>query len=259
MESVQSFQNHESGLRYGLPPLAEPHSKKNKSTDALKRAFAIGAALGLGAWSLRRLVAAKKFEALPLVSALAGGILFARGSRLESETSLRKGQGFWLEVSKTIDKDPQELYDFWRNFENLPRFMKHLERVEPLPEDSKGDAKNERTRWTAKGPAGTSATWEARIINEHPGELIAWESIPGSWVDTAGSVRFDRAPGNRGTELKVVLKYNPPGRAVGHVLAKLFGDDPKHAIRSDLDRLKAIMECGEAPSTKGQPHGPRLG
>jgi uncharacterized membrane protein len=149
--------------------------------------------------------------------------------------SVPYGRGIRVEKTVTINSSPEQLYRFWRNFENLPRFLDHLESVSV--QDDK------RSHWVAKGPAGTKAEWDAEIINEIPNELIGWRSVDGSKVDNAGSVHF--TPSGRGTEVKVVLRYDPPGGVVGATVAKLFGEDPAHQVQEDLRRLKQLVETGE--------------
>jgi uncharacterized membrane protein len=135
------------------------------------------------------------------------------------------------------DRSPDELFAFWRDFENLPRIMKHLERVEVID-----DA---RSRWTVKAPAGRTVEWEAEIYNEVPGQLIAWRTLHDADVANAGSVRFRQAPGGRGTEVCVELEYAPPGGRIGAAVAKLFGESPELQVREDLRRFKQLMEAGE--------------
>ena len=161
--------------------------------------------------------------------------------------SVRGGSGVKVEKSLTINREPAELFRYWRNFENLPRIMNHLESVTVT-----GDG---RSHWVAKGPAGTSVEWDAEVYNEKENELIAWRSLEGSQVDNAGSVHFSPAPGGRGTVVKVVLKYNPPAGLVGAALAKLFGESPEQQVDEDLRRFKSLMEAGEVPTTEGQPTG----
>jgi uncharacterized membrane protein len=149
--------------------------------------------------------------------------------------------------SVTIDRPAEELFRFWRNFENLPRIMNHLQSVRVLDE--------RRSHWVGKGPAKTTVEWDAEIVNEHPNEMIAWRSLPGSNVDNAGSIRFTKAPGNRGTIVKVELQYDPPGGALGAKVAKMFGEAPEKQIAVDLHRFKQLMETGEIARTEGQPVG----
>jgi len=161
--------------------------------------------------------------------------------------SVGHGQGIRVEKTVTIEKSPEELYSFWRNFENLPRIMNHLEAVRTL------DGK--RSHWVAKAPLGTSVEWDAEIINEEANELIGWRSLEGATVPNAGSVRFRPAPGGRGTEVTVNLEYDPPAGKLGAAFAKLFGEEPQQQVEEGLRRLKQLMEAGEIPTTAGQPKG----
>ena len=149
--------------------------------------------------------------------------------------------------SMTINRPIGELFAFWRDFRNLPRIMSHLETVEVLSD--------KHSRWKAKAPAGLSVEWDAEIVNEQPNALIAWQSCKGSSTSHWGVVRFQSAPGDRGTEITVELEYEPLGGATGAVLAKLFGEEPSQQIEDDLRRFKRVMETGEIPTTKGQPRG----
>ena len=160
-------------------------------------------------------------------------------------TSVPHNQGSKVEKVVTIDRPAPELYAFWRNFENLPRFMEHLKAV------TVKDATH--SHWVAKAPAGKEVAWDAEIINERENELIAWRSLPGSQIGNAGSVHFTPAPGGRGTEVRVVLSYDPPAGRPGTLIAKLFGEEPEQQVREDLRHLKEIMETGEIPTTHGQP------
>lgn len=152
-----------------------------------------------------------------------------------------------IEKSITIGVAPNELYKFWRNFENLPQFMEDLESVTPLDSN--------RSHWIAKGPGGAKIEWDAEIYNEQEGEFIAWRSLPNADITNAGSVHFEEAPGGRGTYLKVVLNYNPPGGKAAQLFAKLFGREPGQLVDSNLRRLKQLLEAGELPTTEGQSSG----
>jgi uncharacterized membrane protein len=144
-------------------------------------------------------------------------------------------RGVNVEHSVTINRPRAELYRFWRQLDNLPRFMAHLESVETLD--------HRRSRWVARGPAGVRAQWDAEIINEVPDQVIGWASLPGSQVSTAGSVTFRDAPGGRGTELRVRLQYNPPAGKAGAAVAWLTGEEPSQQIREDLRGLKERLEA----------------
>jgi uncharacterized membrane protein len=152
-----------------------------------------------------------------------------------------------VEKSITVNRSPKELYRFWRNFENLPRFMENLESVTQLD--------GNRSHWVAKGPGGAKVEWDAEIYNEKEGELIAWRSLPNADITNAGSVHFDEAPGGRGTYVKVVLNYNPPGGKAAALFAKLFGQEPGQLVEHNLKRLKQFIETGEIPTIEGQPSG----
>jgi uncharacterized membrane protein len=166
----------------------------------------------------------------------------------ELSRSSRPGDGaIHLERSIIINRSPEELYKFWRNFQNLPRFMNHLESVQVVDD--------KRSHWVAKAPAGTVVEWDAEIVNETPNELIAWRSLDGADVDNAGSVRFERAPGDRGTIVHVKLQYRPPAGVVGATVAKLLGQAPEKQIKVDLLQMKQFIETGEIVKTEGQPAG----
>ncbi|HEX7087719.1 MAG TPA: SRPBCC family protein [Vicinamibacterales bacterium] len=139
----------------------------------------------------------------------------------------------------TINRPAAELYGFWRDLGNLPRFMRHLHSVAVLDE--------RRSRWRAKAPAGMKVTWEAEITEDVPNERIAWRSRPGSRIHNHGSVEFVPAPGGRGTEVRVHLAYEPPAGRVGRLMAKLSGENPDWQVRDDLRRFKQLMETGEIP------------
>ncbi|HEX8089368.1 MAG TPA: SRPBCC family protein [Blastocatellia bacterium] len=152
----------------------------------------------------------------------------------------------------TINRPPEEVYRFWRDFQNLPRFMTHLESVQVT--------EGNRSHWVAKAPAGATVEWDAEIIEDRPNEMIAWRSLEGADVDNSGSVRFEQAPGGRGTEVRVEIEYNPPGGVVGATIAKLFGEEPEQQLKDDLFRFKQVMETGEVVKSDASIHsGPHPG
>lgn len=153
--------------------------------------------------------------------------------------------------SLVIDRPRDELYRFWRDLGNLPRFMKHLEEVRVIDE--------KRSHWKARAPAGQVVEWDAEIIKDRPGELIGWRSLDAADVKNAGSVRFESAGSGRGTQVTVEIWYEPPGGAMGATLAKLFVEEPGMQVQEDLRRFKRLMETGEIPTTAGQPEGTRSG
>ncbi|HET7599559.1 MAG TPA: SRPBCC family protein [Gemmatimonadales bacterium] len=163
----------------------------------------------------------------------------ARRERVASPVaSVAGGEGVKVERSVMVDRPPEEVFAFWRDFENLPRFMDHLESVTVLD--------GRRSHWVAKGPAGTRVEWDAEIHNEIPGRLIAWRSLPGADVPNAGSVHFEPVYGGRGTAVRVVLSYEPPAGRAGAAVATLFGEEPSQQVEDDLRRLKQVLEATDA-------------
>jgi uncharacterized membrane protein len=163
------------------------------------------------------------------------------------QRSLPRDRSIRVQKSITINRSPEELYRFWHNFENLPRFMSHLDSVQVTGE--------KRSHWRAKAPIGMRVEWDAEIINDRPNELIAWRSLEGADVDSAGSVHFKRAPGERGTEVRVEMQYIPPGGVVGATIAKLFGEEPEQQVSGDLRRFKQVMETGEIIQSEATARG----
>lgn len=166
------------------------------------------------------------------------GINHARGRMATPHDYFRTG--IHAEVVSIIDRPIHELYAYWRNFENLPRFMRHLEAVRKIDE--------KRSHWVARGPGGLSVEWDAEIINEAPNRLIAWHSLTGADVDNTGSVLFAPALGGRGTEIRVEIQYIPPGGKLGKGIAWLFGEEPHRQLEEDLRYFKQFMETGEIPT-----------
>jgi uncharacterized membrane protein len=173
------------------------------------------------------------------------GVLADRGS--DTRAKLGGERGIHVEEGVTINRPISELYRFWRNFENLPQFMEHLESVSMREEGI--------SHWVAKGPAGMRVEWDARIINDVENKVIGWQSLEGSMISTAGSVNFHED--SHGTRVTVHLQYNPPGGKVGAAVAWMFGEEPNQTVREDLRRFKQLMEAGEIPTTEGQPSGRR--
>lgn len=156
------------------------------------------------------------------------------------------GQGIKVEKSVQIMKPASELYAFWRQLDNLPKFMTHLESVEILDGD--------KSHWVAKAPFGRTVSWDAEVIADTPNQKIAWRSLESADVPNAGSVTFEDK-GDRGTRVKVLLEYNPSAGILGAAIAKIWGEEPNQQVYSDLLRFRALMEAGEIPTITGQPIG----
>lgn len=173
----------------------------------------------------------------------------ARVGRLRrAGPAMKGGRGINFQKTITVNRPVQEVFSFWRHLENLPRFMKRVQAV-----TSNG---GNITHWVIK-TNGTTLEWDAETIEARPNEVLSWQSLPAADVDNAGSVWFRPAPGNRGTIVKVSLKYAPPLGKTAVKLAKLFGNDPEGTMEDDLLRFKSLIETGEIPTTEGQPRGNR--
>ncbi len=177
----------------------------------------------------------------------AAGIRTAPLGQGAETTSVPYELGIRVDESITIGKPRPEVFRFWGELENLARFMKHVKSVRHVA--------GTRSHWVVKAPAGRTVEWDAVVHNLIEKELIAWRSLPGSAVNSAGSVRFKDAPGDRGTEVRIELQYDPPAGMFGAALALLWGEEPSQQIRDDLHRLKQILEAGEVIATEGQASG----
>jgi uncharacterized membrane protein len=175
------------------------------------------------------------------------GLLDALATRQVAQRHSGNGSG-GIEVHKTmtVARSPEEAYRLWRDFEGFPRFMRHLESVQVTGERT--------SHWVAKGPAGMRVEWDAEILEDRPGELISWRSLPDAEVANAGIVRFKPAPGNRGAEVHVQLHYAPPAGRAGAAFAKLFGREPSQEVEGDLRRFKQVLEVGEVVHSDASIH-----
>lgn len=178
---------------------------------------------------------------------LGGTMLLSRGlsgycmvnNAIGRNTAHKANSPVEVKTTVSLNRPRNEVYSFWRNLENLPRFMRHLEKVEEIDQT--------RSRWTAKGPAGVGkVSWEAEILEDHQNEFISWQSLPGSTIDNAGHVRFVETP--TGTDIKVQITYRMPGGDLGGVAGKLFGPTAEKMMREDIQELKNVMEGKETRS-----------
>jgi len=160
-------------------------------------------------------------------------------SALENATVIPARRGEKVEKAVTINRSAADLYGFWRDVENLPKVMRHLRRVEAKD--------RQRSHWVADGALGRIVEWDAEIIEDREPEMIAWQSLPGSAIDTAGSVHFKELSHKRGTQVTVSLKYDPPAGKLGAWLATLTGDGLAQKLAADLRDFKRTMETGELP------------
>lgn len=213
----------------------------NSNSKEAGKSMDQGRMLGGAAGGALLLLGLRRRGFLGLTMAAVGGYLAYRAATgndpvmsvagLSGNSSAAKP--IFVEHSVVIDRPAQQVYAYWRQFENLPRIMSHLENVTVLDE--------RRSRWVAKAPLGTHVEWEAEIVNDKPGERIGWHSLPGATVDNAGSVQFESLP-NGGTRIHVALSYRPPAGALGAAVAKLFGEEPSQQIADDLQKFKQTFE-----------------
>jgi uncharacterized membrane protein len=183
---------------------------------------------------------------------IGGALVYYAATGRNPLVTLRTGgalqdEGVTIHRAVTIQRPPEEVYDFWRRLENLPRFMRHLDRVTDLGEG--------RSRWEARTPGGIPLQWEARITADEPGRRIGWETLPGGNLRHYGDVRFRPAPAGAGTELHVEIAYAPPGGAIGSAIAELLNGITSQTVKEELRACKQILEAGEIPTVEGQPSG----
>jgi len=154
-----------------------------------------------------------------------------------------------LTATTTIRKPAPEVFAFWRDLENLPTFMAHLEQVRVTGERT--------SHWSANAPFGKNVEWDAEIVEETPNEKIMWQSTGDADVPNAGTVHFVTAPDGVSTEVHVALLYDIPGGSIGKAVAKYFGEEPHQQVDDDLRRLKQVLETGEVVRSDGAPWGKR--
>jgi uncharacterized membrane protein len=165
------------------------------------------------------------------------GLMHDRPELNSTRTALTGDHGVHVREAIRLEVPLADVYSFWRRLENLPRFMTHLNRV---TETADG-----HSHWVAIGPAGLRVEWDAKIINEIENQLIAWQSLPGSEVVSAGSVNFESVRGGQSTQLSVHLQYAPPAGKTGALIASLFGHEASQVVREELRHLKQLLEAGE--------------
>ena len=218
----------------------------------VERGISVATGIALLAYTLSR----RPRLSLPL--ALDAGYMIYRGTTGHcvfyqmlgiNRSEVNGHEGIRVERSVTVNRPQAELYQMWRDFENLPRFMKHLESVQ-VDESDRG-----RSHWVATAPLGKTVEWDAEVIEERENELLVWKSLPGSMVESMGRVEFIDAPAGRGTIVRVSMEYNPPAGSLGAAFAKLLREEPGMQIKNDLRHFKQVAEAGEIPTVDGQSSG----
>lgn len=252
MSRLIGVRNHKTLIRLmgvreiaaGIGVLTEDRPEKSMAArvggDALDLAL-LGAGLVSGKSQRGRVLAA--------TAAVAGVTALDVLCRKQLSNGISVNGAVHTTQSIAVNRSPEECYQFWRDLQNLPRFMQHVESIEVTD--------GRRSRWVVKGPGGTNIEWDAEITDDIPNQAIAWRSLEGSDVKNSGWVRFERAPTGHGTFVKVHIRYEPPAGKVGAVIAKLLGKEPGQLVKGDIRRFKHILETGEIPTTEGQSSGPR--
>ena len=180
------------------------------------------------------------FATANVLAVTALDVMAARQLSMQPKTVANEGADQGIIRTKrsiTVNRPPEQVYGFWRDFQNLPQFMRHLESVTVT--------NDRRSHWVAKAPAGQTVEWDAETLEDRPNELISWRSMPDADVYNAGTVRFHPAPGGRGTEVRVDLEYKPPLGKLGSKVAMLFREEPGQQVMDDLRHFKQVMETGE--------------
>lgn len=222
-----------------LPELDDAEKNSAVNVTNTERLASAMAGIGLVAGAVRAM------NIKGLVSAVAGVLLINRAVRghcklykalsgPDSHTGTRGEKGVKVEKELWVNAPRMEVFRYWRKLENLPRIMPHLESVT--------ETDDKISHWVVTGPGGKQMEWDAEIINETPGRLLAWQSLPGAEIENAGTVRFDASKG--GTKIRVVLQYHPPGGSISGYIAKMLGVSPAQLMEEDLQRFKQEVESG---------------
>jgi uncharacterized membrane protein len=232
-----------------LPRQGQKQKHINVGQTERKASMVGGAALAVSG-----LTTLTKRHFLPgLAMMAAGGLFLYRGKTghcdlyeaMGVDTTQASESGVRMEKVVTINRPSRQVYEFWRNFENLPKFMKHLVSVQVTGGNT--------SHWKAQGPGGATIEWDAETLEERP-ELISWRSVGAADVPNQGSVEFKEAPAGRGTEVRVSIDYQPPGGAAGKAAAKLVNSISAQQLEEDLKRLKQLMETGEIATSERNYH-----
>ena len=225
------------------------HETQGQNVGVTERIFCIVGGMGMMAVSMTR----QGTQRAALLSG--GGVMLYRGivgrcpvfsllgvstaeSSKELEERLFAGKGITVEKSIVVDRPVHEVYRFWRNLSNLPRFMSHVESVKVLDD--------KHSYWVIRGPLNTKFEWEAEIFHEKQDEWIAWKSVDQYRFPNTGTIRFTPVKGKQGpaTELRITFAYKPPGGVVTRQISNFFKKEPGSVLDGDLLRFKEIIETG---------------
>ncbi len=217
--------------------------RRASRADTAERLISIIGGGALAALGIKRLVGERSTTNVAITAG--AGLLVYNGLRTYDGAARR---GAHMEATFTINRPVEECYRYWRNVENLPKFMRHIDSVQ---------VSGNRLHWVARGPLGAQLSWDTDMTDQKENEWIAWRSVEGAPLHHAGSVHFRAAAGNRGTVVTVAIQYQPIGKGISETLLELLGKAPEFQLREELRHFKQLMEAGEIPTTEGQPTGRR--
>jgi uncharacterized membrane protein len=244
MQRVESFP--QSAIVVPRRPELDDKARERRASAAW-----VGLGLGFGATValvlLRNVARGSRARTLGAASAAVAGATLLDTLYLVRK---RKGagalnRGITVRTSVTIRRSREDVYRYWRELRNLPVFMRHLDSVTETDGHSV---------WRTRGPAGVRLEWEAEIVADKPSERIAWRSLEGARIPNHGSVEFRDAPREAGTEVHFEVAFEPPGGAIGTALTRLFDEVPEQSMKTDLHRLKQLMETGEVVCSDASIH-----
>jgi uncharacterized membrane protein len=206
----------------------------------------------VGGVVLARALTARRGRSVGLGAVLAGFPFVYRGLTgnwpIARSIVERANLPLTIEASTTVERSADDLYTFWRRLENLPRFMKDLDEV---------TQDGNRSHWKAHTKLGVQREWDAEIVEDQPGRLLSWRSLPGAAVETSGSVLFESMGRQGGTVVRVTMQISPAGDGLRRAVGKAFLFGAGEQVRQEIRRFKSLMETGEVPTTDGQSAGER--
>ena len=218
-----------AAMRSRMGSLMGPWGKSKWSPAERALAGSVGAGLAVGGYA--------RGGVKGIVMFFLGMGLFTRAATNRDIASLARGEGIPVQKTIRIDKPVSEVFAYWRNLENFPLWMSHVQEVRYIGGD--------RYHWKVDGPAGVAAEWDAELLNVVQDREMTWRSVPGSAIRNTGRVRFE--PDGDGTRVHVAIQYQPPGGVIGHAVAKVFGTDPASEMDTDLAKLQSLVETGQLP------------
>ncbi|CAN5140346.1 hypothetical protein BH23BAC2_BH23BAC2_23220 [soil metagenome] len=240
-----------SGMGSGKDATTSPGARTTSTGTAGSRAKGKAGNTGSNSGDLLGDIGLNKNQILTALGVVAGGALLYKGAKAltgSGKSGINKKAIIDIKSNIVVKKPKEELYAYWRNLENLPNFMSHIEEV--------NEVNNKRSHWVAQGPGGIGhIEWEAEIVREQENQLIAWRSLPDSDIDNSGEVRFQDAGNGKSTIVETTISYRPPAGKAGGLAAKLLNPAFKKVVENDLKEFKKVIEKGGTSRRKVSPAG----